>query len=358
MARSPHPTAPTCRPGRPEVASTEPHASVPGATEAGKPPGRKRGRPGRPKTRRQAHGSAWHWKQTDGWYYTLPGTKRRVPLFDEQGNRIRGKENRDQARLALARVRLAERGEATASPTESRDWVVARVCSEYIQYCDRGVAAGTISKEHRLTVVTLLNDLCKYCGALRVAEVKKTHIRTWVDQHPNWRSPATERSALAVVIAAFNYSQANHDVPSPLKGLKKPTARPRLHSLTAADEAALLGAVNPAFRDFLFAALMTGLRPFSELARLTAEDVEEGPRGMMWRVYASKTKKTRKIPVRPEVAALTRRLLETAPGGSGDLPRVRAPEPVVRLFLLPAVADRLAEDAVLVAQPVPHGRQL
>ena len=37
----------------------------------------------------------------------------------------------------------------------------------------------------------------------------------------------------------------------------------------------------------------------------------------MWRVYSSKTKKTRKIPVRSEVADLTRRLTETAPTGSG-----------------------------------------
>jgi integrase len=37
---------------------------------------------------------------------------------------------------------------------------------------------------------------------------------------------------------------------------------------------------------------------------------------MMWRIYSSKTKKTRKIPVRPEVAELTRKLLKTAPAGS------------------------------------------
>ena len=41
-----------------------------------------------------------------------------------------------------------------------------------------------------------------------------------------------------------------------------------------------------------------------------------------------------------------------------DLPRVRAAQPVVRLLVLPAVLDRLAEDAVLVAQPVAHGREL
>jgi integrase len=90
-----------------------------------------------------------------------------------------------------------------------------------------------------------------------------------------------------------------------------------LQSFTAADEAALFAAVDPKFRDFLFAALQTGLRPFSELARLTADPVEETPRGMMWRVYASKTDKTRKIPVRPDVAALTLRLMESAPKGSG-----------------------------------------
>ena len=45
------------------------------------------------KQRRQPHGSAWHWKQTDSWYFTQPGAKKRVALFDEDGQRIRGKEN-------------------------------------------------------------------------------------------------------------------------------------------------------------------------------------------------------------------------------------------------------------------------
>ena len=42
----------------------------------------------------------------------------------------------------------------------------------------------------------------------------------------------------------------------------------------------------------------------------------------------------------------------------GDLPRVGPPQPVVRLLALPAILDRLPEDAVLVAQPVAHGREL
>ena len=43
---------------------------------------------------------------------------------------------------------------------------------------------------------------------------------------------------------------------------------------------------------------------------------------------------------------------------TSDFPRIGAAQPVVRLFLLPAVLDRLPEDAVFVAQPVAHGREL
>jgi integrase len=212
---------------------------------------------------------------------------------------------------------LTDAGELAPSPLASGEWVVAKVCSEYIQYCERGVISGAVSAEHRLSTVHYLNDFCLYCGALPVAQLRKAHVREWVDRQTTWKSAATERSALTILIAAFNHAANNFDIPSPLKGLKKPPAKPRLHSFSAADEAALLKAADPAFRDFLFAAIHTGLRPFSELAKLTADHVEETPRGLMWRVYASKTDKTRKIPVRLEVATLTRRLLKSAPKGSG-----------------------------------------
>jgi integrase len=163
----------------------------------------------------------------------------------------------------------------------------------------------------------MLNDLCKFCGALTVAELKKGHIKTWIERHENWKSPATWRNAIAIVLAAFNYSQDNHDIPNPLKGLKKPAARPRLQSFSEKEEKALYKAADQTLGEFLFAAIHTGLRPFCELAKITADHVEENPRGMMWRVYSSKTKKTRKIPVRQEIAKLARKLIKSAPRGSG-----------------------------------------
>jgi integrase len=179
------------------------------------------------------------------------------------------------------------------------------------------VANGTLSSGHHRGAVSFLNDLCAYCGALPVTELKKGHIQTWLESHSAWRSPATRRSALAFVLAAFNRAEEMHGIPSPLKGLKKPRSQPRLHSLSQEDEQSIYQATDEKFRNFIFAAIHTGLRPFCELARLTADDVEQTGRGMMWRVYSSKTKKTRKIPVRPEIAGLTRRLMKKVPKGSG-----------------------------------------
>jgi integrase len=268
-------------------------------------------------SRRQRPGSAWYWRQTDCWYYTQPGTSKRVPLVDEDGKRIRGKEHKKAAQLALARVKLAGRWRPTAAPAKVGQWSVAKVCSEYLHDCHRRLAAGAVSKDYHDQATHYLNRLCEYCGALPVAELKKGHVTFWLESKPIWRSSATRRKVMSIVLAAFNYAEQRHDVSNPLKGLELPPLRPRLHSLSAEDEQAAYGAAGECFREFLYAAIHTGLRPFCELARLRAEDVEEAERGMMWRVYSSKTKKTRKIPVRPEVAELTRRLMATAPKGSG-----------------------------------------
>lgn len=110
------------------------------------------------KQRRSAHGSAWHWKQTDCWYYTLPGTKKRVSLFDDSGERIRGPEQRELAERALARIKLSGEGRGMVS-TADPEWIVARVCSEYLEYCRRSVASGAVSKGYYQQSESFLNDL-------------------------------------------------------------------------------------------------------------------------------------------------------------------------------------------------------
>ncbi len=185
-----------------------------------------------------------------------------------------------------------------------------------IEYCQQGSCNGTLSAGHCDSAVRYLNKFAGFAGALPVSQLKRGHVKTWIESQEKWTA-ATRRNVIAIVLAAFNHAQAMHDVSNPLRGLKKPPPQPRLHSLSDADESTMLSATDECFRNFLFAAIRTGLRPFRELARLTADHIDESPRGMMWRVYASKTKKMRKIPIRPEVAELTRRLMAQVPKGSG-----------------------------------------
>jgi integrase len=237
--------------------------------------------------------------------------------MDEDGKRIYGEENRPVAELALARVKLLGEWRPAAEPTEGSEWVVAKVCSRYIEYCKQGVANDAISKEYCAEGVRILNQLCAYCGDLPVTQLSKGYVKHWIQTHETWRSPVTHRNVITIVLAAFNHVQQMYDIPNRLQGLKKPPPQPRLHSFSEEEEKEVYEATDRQFRDFLFAAVHTGLRQFCELARLTADDVVETGRGMMWRVYSSKTRKTRRIPVMAEVAELTRCLTEAAPSRSG-----------------------------------------
>lgn len=266
--------------------------------------------------RRRSRGRAWYWQQTDSWYYTPPGTRNRVRLLGLDGLPLRGPDSRDAADLALARIQASGKWRAAPDPkVASQSDVVARVCSEYLVDSQRRVERGEICDEYFSTTKRYLNAFAAYCGAVPVGELKKAHVDQWLEGETTWKSNGAQRHAITAVIAAFRFFAERHDVPNPLKGLRKPPPQPRLHSLSPADETRMYAHASRQLRDFLFAALHTGLRPFCELARLTAAMVEETPRGMVWRVYSSKTKKTRKIPVRRDVAELTRSLLASHDGG-------------------------------------------
>ncbi len=202
------------------------------------------------KQRRQQHGSAWHWKQTDCWYYTEPGTRKRVPLFDEQGERVRGKENKEAARLAFARVKLVD--ELSPQPTTSScEWTVAKVCEIYLADLHQSATL-----EWAKLVEKWLNDLCGYCGALKVEEFQKKHLRAWIQKHTSWNHN-TQRNVIASVKAAFNFCCKFDDLESnPVAGYQKPTATPRVTAFTPEDETAILEAADEAHGFFIKACLL------------------------------------------------------------------------------------------------------
>jgi len=106
----------------------------------------------------------------------LPGCKKRVPLFDEDGNRIRGIDNKKAAHLALARVKLGQGWLPEAPPASPDDWIVAKVCSKYLQYCERGAANGTLSPARKREAVEHLQQ--KFDASERPA-CEVDHVWTW-----------------------------------------------------------------------------------------------------------------------------------------------------------------------------------
>ncbi|MBP88594.1 MAG: hypothetical protein CMJ64_18075, partial [Planctomycetaceae bacterium] len=93
------------------------------------------------------------------------------------------------------------------------------------------MANGSISQSRRDNSKAWLNDLCGYCGAMPVSQLKKGHVQKWIESHASWRSPATHRGVIAIVLAAFNRAADMFGIPNPIKGLKKPKAEPRLASI-------------------------------------------------------------------------------------------------------------------------------
>lgn len=274
------------------------------------------------KKRRQQHGSAWHWKQTDSWYYTEPGTKKRIPLFDEKGERIRGQDNKEAAGLALARIKLVDE---LSTPIPATDkWTVAKVFDIYLADLHRSANPDWAKQVERW-----LNDLCAYCGALLVHEFKKKHLRTWLQRHTTWNHNS-QRNVIASVKAAFNFCCKFDDLEvNPIAGYEKPAATPRVTSFSPEEEQAMYDGADEAFGLFIKACILTGARPYSELAKVTADHVVETPQGIYYLLKArtddgksghktgKKTGKDRRIMLCEEIETITRELMLKAPKGSG-----------------------------------------
>ena len=80
---------------------------------------------------------------------TRPGTKKRVPLFDEQGERIRGKENREAADIALAREKLTWECESGGGTTGG-EWIDARDTSGWDNVYPQKNRSKSASEERKI----------------------------------------------------------------------------------------------------------------------------------------------------------------------------------------------------------------
>ena len=280
--------------------------------------------------KRQANGTAWYRKFDNGWYSTFEG--KRVSLKDEHGRPIKGKRSREQANLAVARLKLSIH-QKTANDTV----LVATVADSYLDHLKTFASA-----QHQDNAIRIMNDFCSYCGALPATDLKKKHLRDWIDQHKSWKSDNTKRGNAIYVTAAFNHAVKEAELleTNPIAHFKKAAAFPRITFFKEAEIAEVMEYFNrpanwrtPCRRhvgEFFQMLLLTGARPFSELAQVKAENVVETDKGMIIRIKAGtdengnyrhksarKTGKDRLIYLFPAAEEIIRPLMEKHPKGSG-----------------------------------------
>jgi integrase len=160
-----------------------------------------------------------------------------------------------------------------------------------------------------------LQSLCDRIGKRRICDLKVLHVTEWISAN-EWNE-STACSARATLLACLNWAVTQGYVDShPLTRLKRGTHRRRERYLTPEERSLIRDNVKPDFGDFLHALELTGARPFSELATLTADSIDWKTNTIPFVVHKNQTKgKTRTIYITPALTDLLKRKCKEHPIG-------------------------------------------
>lgn len=239
--------------------------------------------------------SLWFRRQT-GWYYTTLN-----------GKQIKLARDRGEAKRALRELLAAN---DSAKPVTTR--VSVRVIADqFLTYCQRTLSQNTYRSRRYY-----LQKLCDRVGRLPVAELKVIHVTELEAAHSHWRS-STVATVRSIVQACFNWAEAQGIIPeNPVRKLKAGTYERRERTLSVTEREAIRNIVPPHLRDFLDALELTGARPYSEVAILTADMIDWAAGVIPIARHKNKKKgKARTIFLSPRLEELLRRKCAEHPNG-------------------------------------------
>jgi integrase len=160
-----------------------------------------------------------------------------------------------------------------------------------------------------------LQSACDHFGKKRVADLKVFHVTQWLKTQA-WNE-SSQCSARSTVLACLNWAvNQGYLDRHPLTRLKRGSQSRRERYLTPEERKQIRENVKPDFADFLLALELTGARPFSELATLTAESIDWKTNTVPLGDHKNKNKgKTRTIYLTPPLAELLKRKSDEHPTG-------------------------------------------
>ena len=196
----------------------------------------------------------WPRKSDGYWYVTLNGKKTKLA--------------KDKAEAQKMFHRLM----ADDPPRQPQGGITVRkLCDSYL---DR-TREGKGDRSHANQVIHF-KKFCQQFGHRDAAGLKPHEVNDWLATLDTWGN-ATRALCISYIKAAFNFgAEEGRFSVSPLLKLRRRSTGRRDAVLTDTQRESILGAVSPAFRDFLELLIATGCRPFSEAAKLTAGMVDFG----------------------------------------------------------------------------------
>ncbi len=219
------------------------------------------------------------------------------------------------------RLETTEKGSQRKLEQILRGNVVSHGTATFPHVADRfldhseGVNEPETYQVHRL----FLQSFKDHVGSRLVARLCEADLDQWCRKHGTWGENTCVR-AKAIVLAALNYGVRKLGLPMhPLAHVRPGTVGSREKYLTAEERQKIRAAVNGVFADYVYALEQTGARPFSEVCKVTAADVDlkAGTWTLSkWKNSKKQKGKKRTIYLTEGMLALTERLMEKHPEGA------------------------------------------
>ncbi len=228
------------------------------------------------------------------------------------------------------------RGTQGAATTDT-GWTFARLADKFLDHSKATNEPETSDvhlfflqsfKDHvgkRLVARLCEDDLDGWCrkhakeaGKVRAGGKRKEGDKERYRDGSVW-SESTQARARAIVLAALNYGFKKLNMPQhPLQHVQPGSIPNRERYLTEDERKAIRSAVKGVFAEYIMALELTGARPFSEVCKVTAADVDLGKGTwtlVKWKNSRKQKGKKRVIFLVPEMVELTRRLVAKYPEG-------------------------------------------
>ncbi len=163
----------------------------------------------------------WYWEARGEWFVKINGKRERLGPDEDAAFRkfhaLKAKDPDEEMQEAI------------------QEDSVAAILDDFLGWTQENRAAKTY-KGYK----DFIESFCKLYPTLRAAELKTSHVTTWLNGQKGWNS-TTKRGAITALQRGFNWATKNRGLDrNPIRGMEKPEAKRRTATITPKEFTAIL----------------------------------------------------------------------------------------------------------------------